>query len=492
MGNSDEQNVAKPEVKEERYAIDLTAEPVITKHSILAEDGQSRLEYTVTTGMMPINDVLGQAEAGIFFMAYTVQSEAPRPLMFSFNGGPGSSSVWLHLGAVGPKRVLMKPDGALPPPPFRLTDNPLTWLQEVDLVFIDPVGTGYSRPVKKDGGEKFWGLKGDLESVAEFIRMYLTRYERWSSPLFIVGESYGTTRAAGLSRVLLENGIALNGIILVSSILNFQTLNFAKGNDLPYQLFLPTYTATAWYHKKLKLKEPTSLRAVLDEAERYVENEYAAALSQGTSIPAKERTKACKRISELTGLSETFVDHSDLRINIHQFCKELLRTERRTVGRLDSRFKGIEELAIGSEPSHDPSLSAIRGPYTAMLNDYIRRELGYKTDLPYYILGGIEKLWESWDWGSAGKGYPDTSEALRDAFSQNPFMQVFIASGFYDLATPYFATEYTIRHLSLDPSLQKNIDTKYYESGHMMYIHEPSLKKLRHDVFKFLKKARGT
>ncbi len=479
---------AKPEEKkEETYAIDTTAEPIVTEHKL--QIGQKTLDYTVTTGMMPIKSALGETEAGIFFMAYTAKSSKPRPLMFSFNGGPGSSSVWLHLGAVGPKRVVMKSDGSLPPPPYKLEDNPDTWLAETDIVFIDPVGTGYSRPIKKDGGEKFWGLKGDIESIGEFIRMYLSRYERWASPLFLVGESYGTTRSAGLSGHLIEKGIAFNGIVLVSSILNFQTAHFSKGNDLPCVLFLPTYTATAWYHKKLSADLQKDLKKTLKQAEEWAISDYSNALAKGDHLTDKERKEVVMNLARFTGLRSEFVDQSELRINIHQFCKELLRDEKRTVGRLDSRFKGIDERAVGDHVTHDPSMSAIRPPYTAMLNDYIRTKLGYKTDLPYHILGGESKLWEKWDWGSAGEGHPDTSEALRDAFSKNPYMKVFVANGYYDLATPYFATEYTLSHLGLDPSLRPNISTGYYEAGHMMYIHEGMLKKLRDDVFKFLKSA---
>jgi carboxypeptidase C (cathepsin A) len=480
----------KKEEKEQRYPLDVDKEPVVTEHSIKIR-GRA-FAYTVRTGMLPIKDEFGEVEAGIFFIAYSKKDAgdpAQRPLTFSFNGGPGSSSVWLHLGAVGPKRVEMLEDGALPPPPYRLVDNPETWLDKTDLVFIDPVGTGYSRPAKKDGGEKFWGLKGDIESIGEFIRLYLTRYERWASPLFLVGESYGTTRAAGLSGHLIEHGIAFNGIMLVSSILNFQTARFSKGNDLPYILFLPTYTATAWYHGMLRPEMQKDLRRTLREVERWAEGDYAAALAQGDRLSSKDRRNVVNRLARYTGLEPRFIDNSDLRINIHQFCKELLRAEKRTVGRLDSRFKGIDQRAVGEVPEHDPSMSAIRPPYTAMLNDYIRRQLGYQSDVPYFILGGENKLWEKWDWGSAGQGHPDTSEALREAFSKNPYMRVFVASGYYDLATPYFATEYTLSHMGLDPTLRDRISTEEYEAGHMMYIHEGSLRKLKQDVSRFIDSA---
>lgn len=444
------------------------------------------LAYTATAGMLPLKDEFGETEAGIFFVAYTladVNTPSERPLMFSFNGGPGSSSVWLHLGAVGPKRVQMKPDGDLPPPPFQLVDNPETWLRHADLVFIDPVGTGYSRPAKKDGGKKFWGLEGDLDSVAEFIRLYLSRYERWASPLYMVGESYGTTRAAGLSGKLIDRGIALSGIVLVSSILNFQTARFNKGNDLPYVLFLPTYTATAFFHGKLP--RAASLAEALQEAEEFAAGEYNLALAKGDRLDDESRREVVAKLARLTGLSEEYVDSTELRINIHRFCKELLRREKRTVGRLDSRFKGIDELAATETPQHDPAATILTPPYTATINDYLRRSLGYATDVPYHVFAPGE-LWKNWTYGDAGGGYPDTSEALRSALSKNPHMKVMVASGYYDLATPYFATEYTLAHLGLDPSLRANIVTRYYEAGHMMYIDEACLGRLQSDVSEFL------
>ncbi len=483
------EDVKKPEEKkEERYKLETDKEPVVTQHSITING--KPLNYTVTTGMMPIMNEIGEVEAGMFYIAYSkkgVRDHSRRPLMFSFNGGPGSSSVWLHLGAVGPKRTKMTEEGMLPKPPYQLVDNPHTWLQETDLVFIDPVGTGYSRPATKELGEKFWGLKGDIESIGEFIRLYLTRSERWSSPLFLVGESYGTTRAAGLSGYLVDLGIAFNGIVLVSSILNFITARNTKGNDLPALLFLPTYTATAWYHKKLAPGLQKSLKKTLSEVEAWAANDYIMALSKGSALPAKERKQVMEALSRYTGLDPQYIDNTDLRINIHNFCKELLRSEKRTVGRLDSRFKGMDASGVTANPDFDPSMSAIRPPYTAMLNDYIRRDLGYKTDTPYHILGGgINK---DWNWGSAGEGHPDTSDALRTAFVKNPYMKVFIASGYYDLATPYFATMYTLDHMGLDASLRDNIATKYYEAGHMMYIHEKCLKELHGDVTVFLRNS---
>jgi carboxypeptidase C (cathepsin A) len=466
-----------------------TSAPVVTHHSINVSGGS--LAYTVTTGKLPLKNEQGETEAEIFFVAYTKDGTAggaARPLMFSFNGGPGSASVWLHLGCVGPKRVKMRADGSMPSPPYQLVDNPGTWLDQSDLVFIDPVGTGYSRALKPENGKKYWGVQGDLESVGEFIRLYLTRYQRWSSPLFLVGESYGTTRAAGLSGYLVDRGIAFNGIILVSSILNFETADFARGNELPYQLFLPTYTATAWYHHKLPADlQSGPLSKALAESEDYASGDYARTLALGDAVTAEQRTATLDKLSRLTGISREYIDLSNLRVDIQHFCKELLRTDRRTVGRLDSRLKGIDENAAGETPDFDPLIAVIRPPYTATFNQYVRSDLGYKTDLPYYILGG--GITSPWDWGSAGGGFPDVSASLKNAFVKNPDMKLFVASGHFDLGTPFFATQYTLAHLGLEPADRARITTREYEAGHMMYIDETELAKLKKDVSEFIKQA---
>jgi len=461
--------------------------PVVTKHEIKA--GGKALKYTVTTGFMPIKNNQGETEARMFFIAYTLDGQgnpAQRPMMFSFNGGPGSSSVWLHLGALGPKRVWMLNDGGMPAPPYRLVDNEYTWLDKTDMVFIDPVGTGYSRATNPANANRFFGLEGDLSSVGEFIRMYLTRYERWSSPLFLVGESYGTTRASGLSGLLVDKGIAFNGVLLISTVMNFQTLLFAAGNDQPYILILPSYTATAWYHKKLPADlQGRPLRSVLDEAEKWVANDYVLALAKGDRLTPEERQKAVEQMARYTGLDKEFIDNNNLRVELGRFNKELLRNEKRTTGRLDSRFKGIDAAAASDRPDFDPSMTAIRPPYTAAFNNYVRAELGFKSDLEYYILGGGIGLW---NWG-VNNGYADTSVALRSAFQKNPYLKLFVAFGYYDMATPYFAAEYTLDHMGLDPSLKRNITTAYYEAGHMMYIDQKSLAKLKQDVGRFLDAA---
>jgi carboxypeptidase C (cathepsin A) len=463
--------------------------PVITHHEIKA--GGRTLRYTATAGMMPLRNVdTGEVEAHIFYIAYTLDGQSPehRPLTFSFNGGPGSASVWLHLGAIGPKRVRMQPDGMMPPPPYQLIDNEYTWLDQTDLVFIDPVGTGYSRAVKRDQTKKFLGLRGDIESVGEFIRLYLGRYERWASPLFLVGESYGTTRAAGLSGYLVEHGIAFNGIMLISSILNFQTTDQAPGNDLPFVLFLPTYASAAWYHKKLAPEYEQNFAKLRAEVEQWAAGPYADALAKGDRLTPQERQDVIDHLARYTGLSKTYIDESNLRIEESHFTKELLRDKKQTIGRLDSRFTGTSRSAIAETASFDPSMSAIRPPYTAMFNQYVRTELGYKSDLEYYILGGGFRF-DEWDWGVQRGGFPDTAQALKDAFDKNPFMKLFIGSGYFDLATPYFATQYTLNHMGLDAAQHGKVSLGYYGAGHMMYIQDSSLAELKKDVGTFMQGA---
>jgi carboxypeptidase C (cathepsin A) len=460
--------------------------PVVTKHSVTA--GGRVLNYTVTTGFMPIKNALtGETDAKIFYMAYTVDGAADktkRPLMFSFNGGPGSASVWLHMGALGPKRVKMLDTGGLPPPPYELEDNDQTWLGDTDLVFIDPVGTGYSRATNPANAGRFFSLNGDLESVGEFIRMYLGRNERWSSPLFLVGESYGTTRASGLSNVLFEKGIGLNGILLISTVMNFQTIRFADGNDVTYPLIFPSYTATAWYHKRLPPDlQGRSLREVLKESEAFAANEYTVALAKGDRMTAAEKSALLDKMSRYSGLSKTFIDNNNLRVDLEMFNKELLRDQKRTTGRLDSRFTGIDRMAANDSPDNDPSMNAIRPPYTATFNDYVRRELGFKSDLEYYILGG--GITSPWNW-NVNNGYANTSVALKQAMQKNPYMKIFVGCGYYDMATPYFAAEYSFANMNLDPSLRKNVSFNYYEAGHMMYIDKISLKKLKDDASAFI------
>jgi carboxypeptidase C (cathepsin A) len=444
-----------------------------------------KLDYTATAGNLLLKEENGKVKASVFFIAYTKEVKEPskRPIMFTFNGGPGSSSVWLHLGAFGPKRVLMTDKGDPLPPPYKLVDNEYTLLDQTDLVFIDPVTTGYSRPAPGQDKKQFHGVQEDVQSVGEFIRLYTTRYKRWDSPKYLAGESYGTTRAAGLASHLQDAlGMNLNGIILVSSILNFQTARFDEGNDLPYVLFLPTYTATAWYHKKLSAELMGDLRQTLKEVEKFALSDYTLALMKGNKLGADKSRGIAGKLARYTGLSEDYVLRSNLRVPIQRFTRELLRGQRRSVGRYDSRYIGIDKDGVGDSAEYDPSYAAVQGPYTATLNNYLRKELKYETDLPYEILTGKVRPWDF----KAKNTYLNVSPSLRQAMTKNPHLRVFVANGYYDLATPYFATEYTFNHLGLDKTLAGNVTMGYYEAGHMMYLHKESHRKLKDDLGKFL------
>jgi carboxypeptidase C (cathepsin A) len=381
--------------------------------------------------------------------------------------------------------VRLDDEGFAFPPPYTLVDNAYSLLDHTDLVFIDPVSTGFSRAVPGERPKQFHGFKKDIESVGDFIRLYTTRYLRWTSPKFLIGESYGTTRAAGLSGYLQErHGMYLNGIMLISSILNFQTADFNTGNDLPYILFLPTYTATAWYHKRLSERLEKDLHATLEEVETFAMGDYANALMQGDDLQPEERLLIARKLARFTGLSEDFIDRNNLRIEIFRFTKELLRHAKRTVGRLDSRFKGIDRDSAGERFEFDPSMNNITGPYTATLNDYVRGELKFESDLPYEILS--ERVYP-WSFAEFENEYVNVAETLRKAMTSNRFLKVYVANGFYDLATPYLATRYTFKHLGLDKSLHGNLRMGFFEAGHMMYIHIPSLSKLKGELVDFIK-----
>ncbi len=461
-----------------------------TTHHTITINGQT-IRYTATAGHFVMRTEEGKPKATLFFIYYAkegVKDPADRPITFTFNGGPGSSSVWLHLGAFGPKRVKMDDEGFPLPPPYELVDNPYSLLDITDLVFIDPVTTGYSRPVPGEDPKQFHGLDEDIQWVGEFIRLFTTRFKRWRSPKYLAGESYGTTRAAGLAGYLQRrHGMYLNGIILVSAILNFETARFDVGNDLPYILFLPTYTATAWYHKKLPPDlQSKDLEAVLDEVRGFALGEYTLALMKGDRLSDDEKHALATRLSRYTGLSRDYILKSNLRVPIFRFTKELLRERRRTVGRLDTRFIGMDRDAAGETFEYDPSYAAIQGPFTALLNDYVRRDLKYENDITYEILTGRV---HPWNYGRAKNRYVNVAETMRKAMTQNPYLRVFVANGYYDLATPFFATEYTLQHLQLEPELQDHIEMHYYRAGHMMYIRVAELKKLKSDLRHFFEKT---
>ncbi|HJZ49821.1 MAG TPA: peptidase S10 [Roseiflexaceae bacterium] len=467
--------------------LELPDEPPIQRRHELRL-GDTTLAYYTTTGTLLLKSEAGETEAQIFFVAYTLnapEGDTQRPLIFMFNGGPGAASIYLHMGAFSPRRARLNDDGTIPPPPYQLLDNQYTLLQHADLVYVDPVGTGFSRAAKEELHKKFWSVKGDIEALSEFIRLYLNRYGRMTSPLFVCGESYGTFRAAGLADHLLTKNIALSGLILVSAILNFQASEYAKGNDLPYALLLPTFTAAAWYHHKLPADlQDRPLREAMAEAERWAVNDYTLALMRGDLLSEEERAQVIERLARYTGLEPRYLERSNLRIRYSRFIKELLRDQRRSVSAYDARLTNIDELAIGEEPDFDVILSVLGSPYTMLLNDYVRKELGYTSDREYHTLSMTVN--QAWDFGKPLDGWPDTSAALRSAMSKNAYMRVFVARGIYDFATSYFAIEYTMNHLGLDPSLRGNIRYGDYESGHMIYIDLASLARLKQDVADFL------
>lgn len=466
----------------------LGLEPVETRHEL--DLPGRRVTYTARAGVLPLRDEFDELEAEMFFVSYEldgVKDRGGRPLAFIFNGGPGSSSIWLHMGAAGPWRVRMEDGGWMPQPPYSLEPNAQTWLDFTDMVFVDPVGTGFSRAAKEDLDRKYWSFKGDVESVGEFIRLYLGRFDRWHSPLYLAGESYGTTRAAGLAGHLVDRGIAFSGLVLVSTALDIRPIDFVTGDDLPYQLFVPTYAATAWYHGRLEPElQKLSLPDLSSKVTEWSEKELGVALAQGDRLPAQRKRELAAQLARFTGLDPEYVLGTDLRVQIHRFCKELLREERRSVGRLDSRFKGIEALAVTEYPEFDPSMNAILPPYVSMLNAYLRSSLGVRTDMPYEAIS--EKISEKWEW-EKGK-LPTTGETLRAAMAKNPFMRVLVAQGYYDLATPTYATDYMIAHMNIDPSLRASIMVRAYEAGHMFYLDRESLKAFRADVAAFFENMR--
>lgn len=472
---------------------DKEREPVlaVTEHTLAL--GGKTIKYRATAGYMAMKDAKGEkTKANIFFVAYTKLGTdgdkvdlAKRALTFSFNGGPGSASIWLHMGALGPKRVAMKENGESLPPPYRMLDNEHSWLDETDLVFLDPVSTGYSRAAGGEDPKQFHGFNEDVASVGDFIRLYTTRNQRWSSPKFLVGESYGTTRASALSDYLQDrHGLYLNGISLVSSIMNFATARFTQGNDLPFALFLPTYAAGAWYHKKLGgALAGADLRMTLAAAERFVQEKYFPALLRGDSLPAGEKAALAKEIAELTGMPEAFVRQRNLRIDISTFTSKLLEEKDRSVGRYDCRLTGIRyQPGAGARTEFDPSYEAVFGAYTACFNDYVRRELNYENDLPYNALTGEV---QPWNYTNVQNQYLNTAEMLHQAMSRNTNLKVWIANGYYDLATPYFATDYTVRQMGLDAEVRGNITQTFYEGGHMMYMVPAELAKMKADAAKF-------
>lgn len=484
-------NETKSTKKDEPSPVERFTVSTVSSSGSTVIDGQT-IDFNVETGTLTQTDDSGKEKAKVFFVAYTKlgTDKSKRPVTFAFNGGPGSSSVWLHLGMLGPKRIKFPDDAAYLKPPYELTDNPHSLLDVTDLVFIDPVSTGFSRPVGDENKSQFHGYNEDVRSVGQFIHDWTSHFRRWDSPKFILGESYGGLRAAGLSGYLQSRyNLELNGAVVISGAINFQTLRFGNGNDLPYICFLPTYTATAWYHKVLSqdlLDKPVA--EVVAQAEKFAAGDYAEVLLQGSSADEANVAAVVSELSRLTGLSKDYIQRSNLRISQSRFSKEVLRLKEKTVGRYDSRYVGIDSDSAGDRAEYDPSGAAIFGPFTATMNQYLRERLNYEQPRTYEILTGNV---QPWNYDSFTGRYVDATESLRSAMTANPHFKLYVACGYYDLATPHYAMKYTLNHLGLDKSLQSNVTISNFEGGHMMYIYEPSMARLKQELKAWYANADG-
>jgi len=442
------------------------------------------INYQVQTGYLELRADTGKVMSKIFFTYYKKEGEeeSKRPVTFTFNGGPGSASLWLHMGGVGPRRVELDVEGNAMPAPYKIIDNEYSWLDKTDLVFIDPVSTGLSRAVG-EAASNYHGFEGDIRSFGNFIQHFLSRYERWSSPKYLAGESYGTTRAAGLSKHLQDvHRIYLNGVILISAVLNFGTNDYAIGNDLPRALYIPSYTAAAWFHKKLAkdlLNKP--LKEVLKESEVFALGEYASALLKGGWMSEEEKSKVAEKMAYFTGLDKAYILRGNLRIDENRFYKELRRNDGLSIGRLDARFTGRNFDDAGEYVDFDPSFANIDGPFTATINDYLEKELNWKDEKAYNVFGNVYP----WDYSNVQNKYLNVAESLRDAMAKNPHLKVYLGAGYYDFATPYFTAMYDLEHMFLRPEQKKRVKVHTYESGHMYYIHKPSLEQFKKDIDAF-------
>lgn len=442
-------------------------------------------EYTSTTGFLPLKNESGKVEANIFFVAYAKKAAEPgRPLMFAFNGGPGAAAVWLHLGGIGPKRVVMEADGTTLTSRNQLTDNDATWLDLCDLVFVDPVGTGYSRAVEGDP-KRFYAFREDIRSLAQFIQLYITQYGRWLSPLYLTGESYGTTRVAGLAQRLQSDlGIYPRGVIMISSVLDFQAILPDQGTDLPYALGLPSCTATAWYHKRLPpALQQRPLEETLREVERWTVEEYLPALARGDALSAEEEGRIAEKLRQFTGLPQQLILNHRLRISTAEFARELMRDAGKFLGFMDGRVIGVATSRASAYEPFDPAFFLTIGPYAATFNDYVRRELLFESSLNYEWLS--REVHGAWRYEADGH-YLYVTDNLGQAMAANTRLKAFNAAGLYDLTTPYFSQQYALNHLGLEESLRNHVTTKRYTSGHQIYTSLDALRQLKADVADFI------
>lgn len=462
---------------------DPTHSPVVVSNTVTIAD--ERVSYTAETGMLPLLKPDGTSRASVFYVAYTrtgVGNQASRPVTFCFNGGPGSASLWLHLGALGPRRVYLNPDGSLPRPPFRLIDNQYSLLGASDLVFIDPVATGFSRTTKDEKPEQFFGNQGDLDAVGEFIRLWTTRHERWLSPKYILGESYGTYRAAGLAEQLSQHdGLYFNGLVLLSGVLDFSTISADPGNDLPYSLILPAYTAAAHFHQRLSADLQADRAKALAEARQFARGEYLSALQVGAALDPAERDRVVAELARLTGLKPELISDYKLRIDPAVFRKQLLHDQGLVLGAYDARLTGRDGDPAGPYAEVDPSMSSTMGPFSSAVNAYLRTELKFEDDLPYAIFGNVRP----WNYGSPDS-YPSASHDLAQVMNQNPYLRVLVLGGRCDLVCPIDTMHYSLDHMALAPEYRTNITYAEFEAGHMMYINLPDLQQLQRELVRFV------
>jgi carboxypeptidase C (cathepsin A) len=464
-------------------------ESSVTDHTIRI--GGQTIPYKAIASTTLLKNDKDEPTASMFSIAYTrsdVKDLSQRPISFIYNGGPGSASLWLHMGAFGPRRVVTKGAEPTGSGPYQLVDNGDCLLDKTDMVFVDPVGTGFSRAVGKAQNKDFWGVDPDVHSLAQFISIYLSRNSRWNSPKFLIGESYGTFRSVALGDYLQSHdGIYVNGIVLISSVLDLNTILFNTGDDMPYIFYLPSYAAAAWYYKTLK-NRPDDLEAFLKDARQFAATDYAAALMKGSNLTDSEKSDIAQKLSSFTGLSEDYLIKADLRVTLGQFRAELDRGRGITVGRYDSRYSGPTYDLLTENAGYDPSFSAVRGAFTAAVNAYIRQDLKYNPEQTYQVLPS--DVGENWDWKHNAKPgeitTPNVEGDLVDALISNSSLQVQVENGYFDMATPFFATEYTMDHLGLPANLRSHIHFQYYDSGHMIYLNENALPKLKDNIAAFI------
>ena len=484
--------VAQPEEKKKAAVDRPEPKPAnwTTSHSMDLRG--TKVDYNATVGSIILRDTSEKATAELFYTGYfrtNSDDSTQRPLIFSFNGGPGSASFWLHMGIMGPKRVVTEEVGPQAAPPYEMVDNQFTLLDVADIVMIDPVGTGLSRTAGEAEGKDFWGVDEDAASLTQFIRRFLSQYKRWNSPRYLLGESYGTTRAAVLARHLQRSNIDLNGIVLVSAVLDFATIGFPEGSVIPYVTNVPSYAVTSAYLDALPGGKPADHEAFMKEVEQWAISDYATALLAGSAVDPAHRAKVLEAMHRYTGLSKEYLDKSNLRVSAPEYEQELLRDQGLVVGRLDARFTGPSGDVLSNRPSHDPQSSAISSAYTSIFNTYLRSDLGYDGEREY-VPSGMARPW-NWERQGGARSFfrgaiPNVAPDLALALTRNPRLEVLLINGIYDLATPYFAAVWTMDSLNLPPNLRDNIERADFAAGHMMYVEESLLEQWRTTLESFV------